>query len=340
MRSSDRETGGTTRPFEPEHLDDPALAHARRDWLALRHDQTAGGALDELRSSAGLPERIVYFYVTSDDGTLIGVVPTRRLLAAPASAPLASLMVPDPITLPVTSTVRDAAEAFLEHRFLALPVVDERRRIVGLVDVALFTDEIAALTERTSRDDVFQIIGIHLAAARRRTAASGFLDRFPWLLSNIAGGLLCALLLGRYESLLEAAITLALFVPVILALAESVSIQSTTLTLQALHGRSISWTDFRGLAARELAVAVLLGGACGITVAAIVLAWRNEPRTAAVVGLAVVSSIATACLLGVALPTGVRALRLDPRVAAGPMVLACADVATLAFYLGLAARWL
>jgi magnesium transporter len=323
------------------HLAEPVVRHARADWVAFRPGQSAASAIESLRNASRLPEKIVYFYVTDDEGRLRGVVPTRRLLSAPASAPISSLMVADVVSLSSDDTVEAAAEAFLRHRFLALPVVDASGRIVGVADIGLFAEEMAALVERDTRQDVFQLIGVHLEEARASGPWGDFRRRFPWLLCNVAGGLLCAWVAARHEALIEGAVFLALFVPIVLALAESVSIQAMTLTLQALHARAGgAGRSLVRAVGRELGAALLLGMACGTTVGALVWAWGGAVAPALTVGLGIALSMVSACLLGALLPRAVRALRLDPRIAAGPIVLATADVATLLLYFTVAGRLL
>jgi magnesium transporter len=316
-----------------EHLDAPIGRFLRRDFTPLRVGESVGAALSSLRAQ-GVGERLVYFYVTDAGGVLVGVIPTRRLLAADPATAVEALMVTEVAALPATATVGDACEMFVRRRYLALPVVDDGRRLLGIVDVGLFTGEIADLSERQSVQDLFQLIGVH--AAEAVTPWRGFRDRVPWLSFNFCGGLIAAGLAGMYAELFEAAIVLALFMPVVLALAESVSVQSVSLTLQRLHGPAPTGRRFLGALWRELLTAGLLGLAGGGAVGAAAWAWKGRWPLAAAVGLAVMLSMITACLVGVALPTALRAMRRDPKVATGPIVLALADVATLLFYFNLA----
>jgi magnesium transporter len=154
---------------------------------------------------------------------------------------------------------------------------------------------------------------------------------------NVMGGLAAALIAGMYESLLHAAVVLALFIPVVLALAESVSIQSVTITLQQLHGRDPGWAVFVRALRREAATATLLGLACGSIVGFTVWAWKGTPDVAVAILAVITLSMLTACLLGVGLPTALRVLERDPRIASGPVVLASADLITLLLYFNLAA---
>ena len=202
-------------------LGQPVTAHARRDAVALRESASVGESLQALRGRV-LPEKIVYFYVEDAEGRLIGVVPTRRLLAADAEATIGSIMVDRVVTLPATATLRDATEAFLKHRLLALPVTDAAGRLAGVLDITLFSDAVVALEERPAIDDVFQVIGVHAARGRQLGPWAAFRVRFPWLLANVAGGLACAALVARYERFLDVALVLAQLAagPLVLALAD------------------------------------------------------------------------------------------------------------------------
>ena len=257
-------------------LDQPVTDHLRRDVRPLKAGATVGDALASLRGAL-LPERIVYFYVEEADGSLVGVVPTRRLLAAAPHERVATIMVRDLVTLPETASLGDASEALLARRLLALPVVDAGGRIVGTIEADVFSQGGVALGHHAGIDDIFQVIGVHVARARRPGAWGAFRERFPWLLANIGGGLACAALVARYEAFLDLAIVLALFMPVVLALAESVSIQSMTLTLHTLHAGPPSPARLGRDLARELATALLLGAACGAVVGSVVLALAARP---------------------------------------------------------------
>ena len=195
-----------------QHLEEPALKFARTDFVRISADQTIGEALACVQRS-GAPGRIVYFYVVDADQRLKGVVPTRRLLLSPPGTPIADIMVRDLVTLPAAATLLEACELFIMHRLLALPVVDEEQRLLGVIDVELYTDEMSDLARREESDDVFQLIGVRLAEIERASIPIVFSHRFPWLLCNIAGGLACAVLAGLYQGILDKVIVLALFIP-------------------------------------------------------------------------------------------------------------------------------
>ena len=165
-------------PPDLDRYDQPLATVARRDVATLRRDLSVQQALDVIRQR-GLGEKIVYFYVVDESGCLQGVLPTRRLLTAPLAAPLAEVMLTQVIALPGTATVREACDAFVAHKFLALPVVDEARRLLGVVDVGLFTEKALDLAERRHLDDVFETIGLRASLVRDAAPLPAFRFRFP-----------------------------------------------------------------------------------------------------------------------------------------------------------------
>jgi magnesium transporter len=223
---------------------------------------------------------------------------------------------------------------------LAFPVVESGRRLVGVVDVDLYTEELAETGEgplSTGREGVFQLIGVRLTATQQTRPLRAFRGRFPWLLCNIAGGVLAAILAGLYEDQLNwNRAVLALFIPVVLALAESVAIQSVTLALDALRGTTATWRDLARRARFEGATGLLLGAATGILVAALAAIWQGVPVLFLVVAGGIACGVTGAAVAGLSVPYLLRLLHRDPQLAAGPIALTCADVLTLLAYFNLA----
>jgi magnesium transporter len=318
--------------------DDPVTKHMQRDFPQLGVRLTVGEALSWLRQNPP-PGRILYFYVVDDDGRLQGVVPTRRLVLSPVDKPLTEIMVRQVITLPARATVLEACEFFIQHRLLAFPVVDDEKRLLGVVDVELYTEELSQLGEGRVDDDLFQLVGVRAAAGRGRPPLASFRHRFPWLGCNLAAGILAAFLSGVYQDELNRVVALAFFIPVVLNLAESVSSQSVSLALHLLHGQPPSWKELPARLGSELVTGFMLGLASGAIVALVALAWLGQVRVALCLVGGISGGVAGAAVLGFALPFLLRLLRLEPRVAAGPVALAGADVITILLYLNLA-RWL
>ena len=321
-------------PLSAANLHDPIRPLVRPVPVTLTADQSIADALRVVRTSISAAN-IHYFYVVDENRRLIGIVPARHLLAADPAQRVDEVMIHDVVAIPSWATVLVASEYFASRKLLAFPVIHDNGELVGVVDVSLFTSEVIDLARRTY-EDIFQLMGVHATALR--TPWTAFVDRFPWLLSNIAGGLLCAVIAAQFEVLLDHIVILALFIPIVLALAESVSMQSATLTLQTLSDESVKPARIVKALWKEARTALLLGLSCAAVVSTVVILWRRDLSSALVIGGAISASMVVACLYGVLLPSLLRAFKADPRSASGPLVLASADVTTLVVYLGLGAR--
>lgn len=292
-------------------------------------------ALDAIRSK-GVGEKIVYFYVVDNENRLVGVLPTRRLLTTDLDVRLGDVMITRVIAIPSTMNVFEACEMFVMHRFLAFPVVDEERRILGVVDVDLLTEEAFDIAEREQMDTVFETLGFTITQVRDASPVKAFRFRFPWLLATISSGTLCALLSSFFEATLSQSIVLAFFLTLVLGLGDSVGVQSMTVTIQALRSIHPTLRWYLKALSRELLSAGLLGIASGFSVGMIVLAWFGQATAGFSIGTAIFLALCAAAFFGLSVPTVLHALRLDPKIAAGPVTLALTDITAILFYLSVA----
>ena len=324
-------------PAGVRDFNSPVGEHARKDFPLLDADMTIAEALERIRRE-GVGERVIYFFAIDSDKRLVGVLPTRRLLTAAPETRLRDIMVRRVVAIPATATVLDACEFFVLYKFFAFPVVDDQRRVIGVVDVSLFAEEILGEREEQShpaapvRDDVFEALGFHLEQIRGASPLRVFRFRFPWLLVTVTGGTACAILSGVFEATLAHSLVIAFFLTMVLGLNESVSAQSMSVTIQMLRSAPVTWTWFKTALRREFITAVLIGLACGIVVAVIVSFWRKDLRPAAAIGGSIALSLVTASLFGLAVPSLLHRFKLDPKIAAGPVTLALADICALLIY--------
>lgn len=318
------------------NLDEPILSHTNREYPSLRQDMTVEDALAYIRR-VGVGERIIYFYVLDGDMHLVGVVPTRRLLISEPKKLLEDVMIKKVVSIPHTATVFDACERFVLYKYLMFPVVDEQKHMMGTVDVSLFAEEVYDIAERQQYETIFESIGIHIEQVHGASPLKAFYYRFPWLLATITSGVVCALLASAYETTLAQSIVLAFFLTLVLGLGESVSIQSTMVTLHMLRS---SHPDFRWYIKslfREARTAVFLGAASGFIVGLFAWIWRGAGLVALAIGSGILLSIFAACIIGISIPILLHTIKLDPKIASGPITLALADIFTLLSYFTMAA---
>jgi len=316
-------------------MHEPVSKFITKELAALRHNQTIREAVESLRKQS-IHERIIYYYAVDNNGKLLGVVPVRSLLSCDENKKISDIMVTPVASIKEDSTLMQASELFVEHKFMALPVVDAHGKLKGVVDINLFTDDVNAFSKRQELEKAFQLIGVHISASRRISPWLRFKDRFPWLICNLTSGLLCALIVSQYELMLKEVIILALFMTVILSMSESVSIQAMTITLQNLLHSKMSFARLSRILKREFVTSFLIGMLSAVCVFSVAFLWRHDFVDSLIIGLSIILAVSTAGLLGVFVPAIIYSIKADPKIAAGPIVLALVDVVTLLYYFTIA----
>jgi len=322
---------------DSDHLNEPALRYARQDFPIIRDSVTVGEALNIIRQE-GVGERIIYFYIITDEGQLAGIIPTRRLLTSMPQQHIADIMITDVIKISHRATVQDACEMFVKHKFFAFPIVDDLNQMRAVIDIGFFSEETISVAERQKIEDIFELIGFGMAQLRGRSAFGVLRYRLPWLLTMVTGGVICAVLTSVYEATLTSNIFIVFFLILVVGLAESVSTQSMTVALQNLHFGKPSWPNYFSWLKSEAFTTLLLGIVCGTLAGGIAWLWQGTPLVGVTIGGSVLFAILMAGVIGVTVPSLVYATHEESKIAAGPVTHALTYITTLLLYLS--AAWL
>ncbi|MBS0649735.1 MAG: magnesium transporter [Verrucomicrobia bacterium] len=305
----------------------------------LYADQTIAEALESLRSRR-IDEKVIYFYVVDAEDRLVGVIPTRSLLLKEPKQKIGHIMTKAVVCLHEDQTLQEAMEMLNHHQLLALPVVDEKKRIRGAIDVQLYLEESIDLADARHSHDVFQILGLTLEEGKRHSLWKSYRIRMPWILCNMIGGIACAVISFFFQNVLAKVLLLAMFIPLILTLSESISMQSMTQSIHFVRHARISWKKLFHRVFLESRMVLFLALTSGIVIGAVSLFWGGGIITSATIAVSLTVSISVSASIGACIPLILFAKKLDPKVASGPVVLMCADVITTAIYLSLATWWL
>jgi magnesium transporter len=314
----------------PQHgldLDKKLTQLAHVYYVQLFDDETVAQSIERIRNATS-GDRIAYFYATTRADKIRGVVPARRLLVSRPETLVADIMIEPVVTIAESSTLRDALTLLADRRLMAVPIVDEHGHLNGVIDLEHYTRDAIDLEQREAAETVFQLVGVHIEN-EKASVWGQFRGRFPWLLCNVASGLTAALITGGFDDLLKKAVALAFFFPLVLGIAESVSIVAVTLGLQQMHHPGKGFL-------REYRIAPVLGLAAGLVVSATALLWLKSFPIAEILMVSILMGAMIGTTLGLFLPRLIHRWNLDPKIAAGPAVLAITDILTLTGYLSLA----
>lgn len=304
----------------------------------INEDFTIEEALDCLRHRK-IEDRIIYIYVVDHEKRLKGVVPTRSLLLKDPKSKVSDVMQTSVVCLYGSQSLRDAMEFLESHRLLALPVIDEDKKFIGVIDVDLYLEESIDIVNSRRRYDIFQMIGVYLEEGKAVSIFKSYTRRMPWIFCNMIGGFSCAVISRIYETVLAKVLLLAMFIPLVLTLSESISMQSMTQSLELTRTKHRLKYLFNRVF-RETNVVILIALSCGIIVGGVSLFWGEGiwPGLTIAVGISV--SVYITSIIGALVPIIIYTRTWDPKVASGPVVLMFADVITTLIYLSLATWWL
>ena len=297
------------------------------EFFAVSPHETAAQVTDQLRQEA-LQDEIFYVYVIDTGNHLLGTVPLRRLVTAPKNQPVQELMRSDVVTVPADMDQEDAARLAVKYDLLALPVVDSEGRVLGRITV----DDLMEVLEEEASEDILTLAGTGEEALENRSVLSLAKVRIPWLLLCLAGSVLSAMVLERFNATLSQAMALAFFIPAIMAMGGNSGIQTSTIVVRGLGTGAIRPKQLPGILVREMRVVAVIGILCGLLVSVAAQLLTGTWIFGVIVGLSLASAMAVAVAGGVLWPMLCNSLGIDPAIAAGPFITTTNDITGLLIY--------
>jgi len=316
------------------YQDDTAGRIMTREVFTLPETTTVREAVAAIQENRDL-EMILYLYVVDSQGRLVGVTSLRQLLLAPPKATLGEVMTRDLISVQTDTDQEEVAQLATRYDLLAIPVLDSDGHLAGIVTY----DDIVDVMREEATEDFYKMAGTSdeeiLYQERSLKVAS---IRLPWLLVNLAGGVVTGLLLEHFQVRLAEALSLLIFVPVIMGMGGNLGTQTSTIAVRGLAtGRLVQGEgSVKRFLWRQLKVGILLGLACALIVAVAAAVLQQDVRYSAVVGTAMLTALVVASVNGAVIPLLFERLGIDPAIAAGPLVTTSNDITGILIYFGLA----
>jgi len=303
----------------------------------LHLDQTIEEVLLLLQSKK-TGRRAEYFYITDHSNILKGFVTLSDLIYNPPHLLLSEIVDKNVLKVYEDDPLESGLQFLSHHQLLVAPVVNRSHRLVGILEMIPNNNHYfrqKKIHHKYLKEDVFQFIGFSLEHRKWNSPWMEYRLRMPWLLCNLVGGLVCALISNFFKLTLEQYVILAFFIPLVLTLSESISVQSMTLSLRFLHLRKIHWEQVAKRFYVEAKSSLLLGLTSALLIGIFYFLWNSDYRPVMGISVSVVASMLASALFGALFPILLHSVRLDPKVAAGPIILMCVDILTIAAYLGL-----
>ena len=302
------------------------------EFVAVHQDRTVQEAIEEIRQAAERVGEIYNVYVVDDEGVLVGVLPLRKLILSEPDTPVSEIMDRDVISVQTDTDQEEVANLVRKYDLVAIPVVDERGRLVGRITI----DDIVDIIDEEASEDISKMAGTSDEEIAEESVIRVAGIRFPWILTSLFGGLFSATVLGFFRDTLGSFLPLVFFIPVITAMGGNIGLQSSAIVIRSLAMGDIGVYRIGRRILREARVGILMGLACGVTVGIVAYFWQGKPILGLIVSLSMLCAVTVAATMGAMVPIIFKKLRIDPAIAAGPFVTLSNDIVGLCIYLGLA----
>jgi len=313
--------------------DDTAGGIMVPDFIALREDATAKEAIESLQKEHLDVEMPFYLYAVDEYGKLVGVSSLRQLVVVPPESPLKDFMTTDVFSVQTSMDQEEVAKIVARYNILAVPVVNETNQLVGIVTV----DDVIDIFREEATEDILKMAGVSGEEfVETQSVARSTRIRLPWLFASCIGGIIAFFIIGHFEGSLRKLAYLAAFIPVIMGMGGNIGTQTSTIVVRGLATGRLNIRDTWSVVFKELAIGFILGMVYGFLIGMVAQLRYSTIQVAISVGLAVISSMSVAALVGSLVPMGFARINVDPAVATGPFVTTAIDIISVYFYFKIA----
>jgi magnesium transporter len=315
--------------------EDSAGRLMQTDFIAIPPFWTVGQTIDYLRSEDELPDDFYQIYVVNPTYNLQGIVPLDKFLRAKRDVRIGDMMNTNVIEVLATEDQEEAARDFERYDLVEVAVVDENRRLVGVLTI----DDIVDVIHEEATEDMQLLAGVGDEEISD-SVLSTVRGRATWLVVNLITATLASLVIGLFDATIEQMVALAVLMPVVASMGGNAATQTMTVTVRALAMRELDSYKIRRLIMREFIVGVLNGLVFALLLGVLTAARFFDPTLGLIIGLAMIINMIVAGSAGILIPIALDRMKVDPAIASSVFVTTVTDVVGFFGFLGLAWLWM
>jgi len=302
------------------------------DATSLQDGLTAGEAIEALRRLNEHVDQLNYVYVVDTLHRLIGVVSFRDLVFARPGTGLDEVMSPNPVAVRPETDREDVATLIQRYGLIALPVVDHRSHLLGIVTV----DDVIEAVQTEATEDIAAMVGVGAEETIYTPFLRSIRSRLPWTAFNVATAFLVALVVSRFEPIISEFAVLAAYMPVVASVGGNSGAQSQAIVIRAMAFDSIPTQTMRRVMVRSALIGLTNGVAIGILSGAIAAGFTGEAKIGLVIGLATLANLLIANVVGSGIPFALDRLGQDPALASNIFMTMVTDLVGFGGFLAIA----
>ncbi len=301
------------------------------EYIRLQRNINVKEAIETIRKTGKDKENVYTSYVTDHNHTLLGIITVKKLLFSKDDDLLDTLMDRDIITVTADQDRNIAADLIARYDLLALPVVDDEYRLIGIVS---FDDAVDVMKEEASED--LQLMGAMIPSEKSYTKTGVFemaKNRILWLLLLMFSSMITGGILGRYQHAISALPILVTFVPMLTATGGNAGSQSSTLVIRGMALSELGSGDFLKIFWKEIRVSVLVGLILSaINFVRLMIVYPGNLMLSLTVASSLLATVVIAKIIGGMLPVAAKLLKADPAIMAAPLITTIVDALSLLIY--------
>ena len=318
-----------------EYADRTAGRIMNPEVFALPEDLTAGEAIAALQTSRDV-EMVFYLYVVDERRHLVGVVSLRRLLLVPPETALNRIMTTDLMSASVNTDQEQVADLVASYNLLAVPVVDDENKLVGIITV----DDVIDVIKDEATEDIYRMAGLggdeHVFTPAREALGK----RLPWLGINLVTAILAAFVVQMFQETIEQVVALAAFMTIVASMGGNAATQTLTVIVRGIALGDLTWGNSRRALLKEATIGLGNGMILGVVGAGVAWLVVGNPYFGGILALAMVINLLVAAVAATLIPISLRALKIDPALASSVFITTLTDMFGFFAILGLATLFL
>ncbi|HET7582460.1 MAG TPA: magnesium transporter [Candidatus Limnocylindria bacterium] len=303
-------------------------------FVAVTRDATAAEAIAAIRRLVDQAETVNYVYVVDDERRLLGVLSLYRLLLSHAGTRVSELMAPTTVRVRATADQEVAARLLTDRNLLAIPVVDDDDRLLGIIT----EDDVADVLQAEATEDIERLGGSQPLNTPYRSSSVALLvrKRVLWLLLLFAAEAYTGTVLRDFQGELSSVVALAFFIPLLIGTGGNMGSQTVTLIVRAMAVGEVTIRDIGWIVLKEMQVGLILGAV--MAVVAFGRAWLLNvgPDIGLVVALTILAICLWSATVAALLPLVLRRVGVDPAVVSAPLITTLVDGTGLIIYFEIA----
>lgn len=315
--------------------DDSAGSLMTTEYVDIRETMTVAQAMAHIKET-GIHKETIYTCYVTDQRRLLGIVSAKDLMTTADDVLIQDLMQTEIISVSTHTDKEEVAQLFTKYDFLALPVLDQDKRLVGIVT---FDDAMDVMVDEATED-------ITKMAAMSPSEKSYFetsvlahaKHRIAWLLILMFSATITGTIITRYENAFAAIPLLVSFIPMLMDTGGNCGSQSSTLIIRGIALGEIQFSDLFRVMFKEFRVSLIVGVALALANGIRILIMYKNAGLALVIGLSLVATIVISKLIGCVLPLIAKKLHMDPAIMASPLITTLVDTCSILIYFNIATQ--